>query len=88
MQQLPKTLAQCVTRGLAEHWAWLDAGDIDESANDSYNANVMAKAKQIVQTKNPRTKRYVKIDRSKGRIISQKATKGPYKGVPIIKKKK
>ena len=48
----------------------------------------MSKVKRIVQTKNPRSGRYVKIDRSKGKIISHKSTKGPYKGVLIIKKKK
>jgi hypothetical protein len=46
----------------------------------------MAK-KSIVQTKNPRTGRYVKIDRSKGRILDTKKSSGPYKGVPVIRKK-
>lgn len=44
--------------------------------------------KGIVQTKNPKTGRYVKIDRDKGRIVSHKSTKGPYKGVPVTRKKK
>ena len=48
----------------------------------------MADKKKIGQIKNPRTGRYVKIDRDKGRIISQKSSKGPYKKVPIIRKKK
>jgi len=47
----------------------------------------MAK-KNIVQTKNPRTGKYVKIDREKGKILSNKKSKGPYKGVPVIRKKK
>jgi len=46
----------------------------------------MAK-KSVVQTKNPRTGRYVKIDRSKGRILDTKKSSGPYKGVPVIRKK-
>lgn len=45
-------------------------------------------AKKIVQTKNPRSGRYVKIDREKGVILSNKSSKGPYKGIPIIRKKK
>lgn len=48
----------------------------------------MSKKKGKVQTKNPRTGKYVKIDRDKGRIISTKKSEGPYKGVPIIRKKK
>ena len=48
----------------------------------------MTAKKKIGQVKNPRTGRYVKIDRDKGRIISHKPTKGPYKGVPVIRKKK
>lgn len=48
----------------------------------------MAATKQnIVQTKNPRTGRYVKIDRLKGRIIGLKKSEGPYKGVPVLSKK-
>lgn len=48
----------------------------------------MAKEKGVVQTKNPRTGHYVKIDSTKGRIISTKKTSGPYKNVPVIRKTK
>jgi hypothetical protein len=41
-----------------------------------------------VQVKNPKTNRYVKIDRDAGRIIAQKKSPGPYKGVPIAEKRK
>ncbi len=44
-------------------------------------------AKNIVQTKNPRSGHYVKINRSQGRIVAHKSTSGPYKGVPIIRKR-
>jgi hypothetical protein len=37
--------------------------------------------KERVQALNPVTKRYVKIDTTTGRIIDQKKTAGPYKGV-------
>jgi len=47
----------------------------------------MAK-KSVVQTKNPRTGKYVKIDRSKGKILSNKKSDGPYKGIPITRKRK
>ena len=42
----------------------------------------------IVQVKNPRTERYVKIDRTAGKIIAHKQSDGPYKGVPVARKGK
>ncbi len=48
----------------------------------------MASKSKVVQTKNPRTGRYVKIDRSKGRIVASKKSPGPYKGVPVVRKSK
>lgn len=48
----------------------------------------MATKKGIGQTKNPRTGKYVKIDRDAGRIISVKKSEGPYKNVPVIRKRK
>ena len=47
----------------------------------------MAKKRDVVQVKNPKTDRYVKIDRSAGKIVSHKKSKGPYKGVPVARKK-
>ncbi len=47
----------------------------------------MAK-KGVAQTKNPRTGQYVKIDRDKGRIMSTKKAPGPYKNIPVIRKRK
>jgi hypothetical protein len=44
--------------------------------------------KKIVQTKNPRSGHYVKIDRKEGKIIGHKSSKGPYKGIPVIRKSK
>ncbi len=43
--------------------------------------------KGMAQIKNPRTGRYVKIDRSIGKIVSSKKTPKPYKKVPIISTK-
>jgi len=48
----------------------------------------MSAKKGVVQTKNPRTGRYVKIDRDAGRIIGSKKSPGPYKKVPIARKGK
>jgi hypothetical protein len=39
--------------------------------------------KDFVQVKNPKSGRYVKIDRAKGKIIAHKKSEGPYKNVPI-----
>lgn len=47
----------------------------------------MSKKSRVGQTKNPRSGHYVKIDREKGKIISHKKSEGPYKNVPIIKKR-
>jgi hypothetical protein len=46
------------------------------------------KKPDIVQVKNPKSGHYVKIDRSKGKIIDHKKSDGPYKGVPIASKRK
>ena len=46
------------------------------------------KKHDIVQVKNPRTERYVKIDRTEGIIIGHKVSPGPYKNVPIARKSK
>lgn len=40
--------------------------------------------KDIIQIKNPKTKRYVKIDRKKGRILSYKKSHGAYKNILIV----
>lgn len=45
------------------------------------------KKPDVVQVKNPKTNRYVKIDRSKGKILDHKKSEGPYKNVPIARKR-
>lgn len=40
------------------------------------------KKKTVVQIYNPTTKRWVKIDRTTGKIISHKKTEGAYKDIP------
>lgn len=46
----------------------------------------MAKKKDIVQVKNPRSGHFVKIDRAAGKIIDHKKSAGAYKNVPIARK--
>lgn len=41
----------------------------------------------VVQVKNPRSGKYVKIDRAKGKIVGHKKSEGPYKNVPVARKK-
>ncbi len=43
--------------------------------------------KTVVQVKNPKSGHYVKIDRSVGKILSHKKSEGPYKNVPIARKR-
>lgn len=46
------------------------------------------KKADIVQVRNPKSGHYVKIDRSKGKIIDHKKSEGPYKNVPIARHRK
>ena len=46
------------------------------------------KKKDVVHVKNPKTERYVKVDRSVGKIVGQKMSSEPYKGIPVARKKK
>lgn len=45
------------------------------------------KQPDLVQVKNPRTGRYVKIDRTQGKIIDHKKSEGPYEGIPVARKR-
>jgi hypothetical protein len=47
----------------------------------------MKRFDNIVQLLNPKTLRYVKVDRVNARILSTKKTPGPYKNIQIIKRK-
>ncbi len=44
--------------------------------------------KDIVQIRNPKVDRYVKLDRSRGKIIDHKETPGPYEGIPVVASKR
>lgn len=46
------------------------------------------KPPKYVQIRNPRTKRYTKINTWDGIIMGSKKTKGPYKNIKVIKLKK
>lgn len=48
----------------------------------------MGAIKERAQAKNPITNRYVKIDTTTGRIVDQKKTPGPYKGIKDLTRKK
>jgi len=55
---------------------------------ETFRSINVAKKRDVVQVKNPKTNRYVKIDRGAGRIISSKKSKGPYSNIPVARKKK
>ena len=57
-------------------------------AKNSSGSGRSPAGKDVVQVKNPKTGHYVKIDRSAGKIIANKKTDGPYKGVPVARKRK
>jgi hypothetical protein len=50
-------------------------------------ADRKSKKTDVVQVKNPRSGKYVKIDRAKGKILDHKKSDGPYKNVPVARKK-
>lgn len=50
-------------------------------------ARRLTKGRDLVQTKNPRVDRYVMIDRDKGVILGRKPSAGPYKNVPIARRR-
>ena len=47
-----------------------------------------SRKRDLVQIINPKTERYVKIDRSVGAILAHKRSEGPYKNIPIAKSKR
>ena len=42
---------------------------------------------KIVQTLNPLLDRYIKINKTKGKVVGTKKTPGPFKNVPIARKR-
>lgn len=46
----------------------------------------MTRKRDLVQLRNPRVDRWVKVDRANGVIVSIKKSAGPYKNIPIIEK--
>lgn len=61
--------------------------DDDTSCDKLYTPILSREPKEIVQVFNPKTKRYIKIDKANGTILAHKKTPGAYKGVPIIDSK-
>ena len=47
----------------------------------------MGKKANVVQIKNPKTGLYTKVNRTTGTITGHKKTPGPYKNVPIARRK-
>lgn len=45
-------------------------------------------ASRFVQLRNPRSDRYVKVDRARGSIVAHKASPGPYLGVPVVRERR
>lgn len=47
----------------------------------------MIKKAKIVQIKNPKTGLYVRINRERGMVTGHKMSLGPYKGIPIVRRR-
>ncbi|MDP2872929.1 MAG: hypothetical protein Q8P31_10390 [Bacillota bacterium] len=47
----------------------------------------MATKRDVVQVRNPKTDRYVKIDRDAGKILDQKKSPGPYANIPVARRR-
>ncbi len=62
--------------------------DVRTRLTEWYHWQMATKKRDVVQVKNPRTDRYVKIDRSAGKIIAHKKSPGRYKDVPVARKRK
>lgn len=58
---------------------------VAKNTGDTYRSGAV---KGRVQVKNPATGHYVKIDTKTGRIVDQKKSPGPYKGVRDISRNK
>lgn len=43
------------------------------------NRRQSTQRRDVVQVRNPKTDRYIKVDRSQGRIVASKKSPGPYR---------
>ena len=41
----------------------------------------------LVQTKHPLIDRYIKVDKASGKVLATKKTPGPFKNIPIARKR-
>ncbi len=59
------------------------------TSRNKYHQKITMEARKsdLVQVKNIRTNRYIKIDRSIGKIVAHKRTEGAYKNIPLAQKK-
>jgi hypothetical protein len=61
---------------------------VNQMATNTGESSRKGAVKERVQVQNPVTRRYVKIDTNTGRIIDNKKTPGPYKGVKDVTRKR
>jgi len=55
-------------------------------ARNTKNGTRIGRIKDRIQWYNPKTKKYVKYDKKRKRILS--CSNNPYKGIPVINKEK
>ena len=44
-------------------------------------------SRNLVQTKHPLIDRYIKVDKKSGKVLATKKTPGPFKNIPIARKR-
>jgi len=49
-----------------------------------HEVGALTQKKDIVQIRNPKTDRYVKVDRGAAKILNEKKSPGPYANIPIV----
>ena len=57
--------------------------EVSRAVDKVIAARCGSERRDMVQVKNPKTNRYIKIDRAAAAIVAHKRSEGPYKGVPI-----
>lgn len=64
-------------------WHVTTSGNSEKSIGAIMNKK-KKKKDDIVQLQNPRSKKYVRINRTTGQVYSPKITNGPYRKIPVI----
>jgi hypothetical protein len=84
---------ELLNKGEKNHERDPENGNSGDSSSNRHSTDQTAKGpdrqrcikSDVVQIRNPKTRKYVAIDRERGVITARKKTAGPFKGIPIYK---